>query len=91
MDPTSPSLASDSSGFQYMKWILLTCWYFCNFLHPLPPTLGFPDGSVNSLPATQETRETQVVSGEIPWRRKWQPTLISLPGKIPWTEEPGGL
>ena len=26
-----------------------------------------------------------------PWRRKWQPTPVSLPGKIPWTEEPGRL
>ena len=23
-------------------------------------------------------------------RRKWQPTPVFLPGKIPWTEEPGG-
>ena len=23
--------------------------------------------------------------------RKWQPTPIFLPGKTPWTEEPGGL
>ena len=29
--------------------------------------------------------------GKIPWRRKWQPTPVFLPGKIPWTEEPGGL
>ena len=28
---------------------------------------------------------------KIPWRRKWQPTPVSLPGKISWTEEPGGL
>ena len=27
----------------------------------------------------------------IPWRRKWQPTPVFLPGKIPWTEEPGRL
>ena len=26
-----------------------------------------------------------------PWRRKWQTSLIFLSGKIPWTEEPGGL
>ena len=25
------------------------------------------------------------------WRRAWQPTPVSLPGKSPWTEEPGGL
>ena len=27
---------------------------------------------------------------KIPWRRKWQPIPVFLPGKIPWTEEPGG-
>ena len=27
--------------------------------------------------------------GKISWRRKWQPTPVFLPGKIPWTEEPG--
>ena len=25
------------------------------------------------------------------WRRKWQPTPVFLPGKMPWTEEPGGI
>ena len=29
--------------------------------------------------------------GEILWRRKWQPTPVLLPGKIPWTEEPSRL
>ena len=29
--------------------------------------------------------------GKIPWRRKWQPTPVFLPGKIPWMEEPGRL
>ena len=29
--------------------------------------------------------------GKIPWRRKWQPTPVFLPGEITWTEEPGGL
>ena len=29
--------------------------------------------------------------GKRPWRRKWQPTPVFLPGKISWTEEPGGL
>ena len=28
---------------------------------------------------------------KIPWRRNWQPTPVLLPGRIPWTEEPGGL
>ena len=29
--------------------------------------------------------------GKIPWRRKWQPTPVFLPGESPWAEEPGGL
>ena len=29
--------------------------------------------------------------GKIPWRRKWQPTPVFLPGESPWTEEPGVL
>jgi len=28
---------------------------------------------------------------KIPWRRKWQPTPVFLPGKSPWTEKPGEL
>ena len=28
---------------------------------------------------------------KIPWRRKWQPTPVFLPGASPQTEEPGGL
>ena len=29
--------------------------------------------------------------GKIPWRRAWQPILVFLPVKSPWTEEPGRL
>ena len=32
----------------------------------------------------QETR-VQSLAWKIPWRRKWQPTPVFLPGKIPWT------
>ena len=28
---------------------------------------------------------------KILWRRKWQPTLVFLPGESSWTEGPGGL
>ena len=28
---------------------------------------------------------------KIPYRKVWQPTLVFLPGKSPWTEEPGRL
>ena len=29
--------------------------------------------------------------GKIPWKRKWQPTPVFLPGESPWTEEAGRL
>ena len=35
---------------------------------------------VKNLPAVQETRVQSWV-GKIPWRRKWQTTPVSLPGK----------
>ena len=43
--------------------------------------LGFPGGSVvKNLPAMRKTQVRSWV-GKIPWRRKWQPTLVFLPGK----------
>ena len=36
--------------------------------------------SVKNLPAVQETRFDPLVR-KIPWRRKWQPIPVSLPGK----------
>ena len=45
---------------------------------------------VKNLPAMQETR-VQSLDREDPWRREWQPTPVFLPGKFPWTEEPGRL
>ena len=35
---------------------------------------------VKNLPAVQETWDPWV--GKIPWRRKWQPTPVSSPGKF---------
>ena len=46
--------------------------------------LGFPGGSaVKNLPAIQEAQEMylQFLGRKIPWRRKWQPTPVFLPGK----------
>ena len=64
----------------------------CSVVHI---SLGFPDdASCEELPAsTGDERDTGLItgSGRFPWRRKWQPTPIFLPGEISWTEEPGGL
>ena len=36
---------------------------------------------VKNPPAVQET-QVHSLGGEDPWRRKWQPTLVLLPGKF---------
>ena len=44
--------------------------------------MDFPDGSaVKSLPANAVDKSSIPVSGRLPWRRKWQPTPVFLPGK----------
>ena len=56
---------------------------------------GFPNGSADKESACQCRRrrrwEFDPWVGKIPWRRKWQPTPVFVPGIIPWTEGPGGL
>ena len=52
---------------------------------------GFPGGSDGkNLPAVWETW-VRSLGHENPWRRERLPTPISLPGIIPWTEEPDRL
>ena len=67
----------------------------------LPLKRSFPGGSeVKNLPAVQKMQVwslgIDVIPmqlfpwvGKLPWRRKWQPTPVFLPEKIPWTEQPG--
>jgi len=44
--------------------------------------VGFPGGSVvKNLPAMQEGHRFNPWVGKIPWRRKWQPIPVFLPGK----------
>ena len=55
------------------------------------PSTGFPGGSDSKAFACHMGDLGWIPgSGRSPWRRKWQPTPVPLPGKIPWTEEPGG-
>ena len=44
--------------------------------------MGFPGGSVvKNLLASVGDVDLIPESGRFPWRRKWQPTLVFLPGK----------
>ena len=51
-------------------------------LDTVPGTMGFPNGLVAGESACSEGDPVSIPEWEkIPWRRKWQPTPISLPGK----------
>ena len=53
--------------------------------------LGFPgDPGKESVCQCRRLRFDPWV-GKIPWRRKWQPIPVFLPGEIPSIKEPGGL
>ena len=56
---------------------------------------GFPGGVRGKEPACQCRKHKRHGFSpwvrKSPWRRTWQPTLVFLPGKSPWTEEPGRL
>ena len=56
--------------------------------------MGFPGGASGKEPACQCRRHEMWVRSQvvrIPWRRKWQPTLVIFAWRIPWTEELGRL
>ena len=43
---------------------------------------GFPDGSVVKNLTTTQEMQVQSLGWEDPWRRKWQPTAVFLPGEF---------
>ena len=49
--------------------------------------------AVKNPPANKSLRRYKFYPwvGKIPWRRKWQPIPVFLPGESPWTEEPGRI
>ena len=72
-----------------LSWVLASC---DNLLKAMPFSLeGFPGGSgVKSLPALARDVGSILGSGKIPWRRKWQPTPVFLPGKFHRQRSPEG-
>ena len=52
---------------------------------------GFPGGASGKEPTCQCRRLKRLGFDfwvrKIPWRKKWQPTPVFLPGESPWTEE----
>ena len=56
---------------------------------------AFPGGTSGKEPACQWRRLKRHGFDswvrKTPWRRKWKPTPVFLPGESPWTEKPGRL
>ena len=77
----------------WLNWCLLHCWWILYWLSfqgsQLPSPIyiqswsqGFPGGSgKESTTCNVEGASSIPWSGKIPWRRKWQPTPVFLPGK----------
>ena len=64
---------------------MIKCWLLAPMkLRVLYYTVvGFPSGSaIKNLPAMQQIQVQSSWVGKIPWRRKWQPTPVFLPGKL---------
>ena len=95
------------SFLYYIFWIIISFVYMCDkyflpvwsfyfhsFYSPIA-VLRLPGGTSGKEPACQCSRHKRPGFcpgvGKISWRRAWQPTAVFLPGKIPWTEEPGWL
>ena len=71
-------------------WLTSLCIIGSSFIHL---SLSFPSGSVvKNSPAMQEPQETRVQSlgWEGPWKSRWQPTLVFLPGKSHGQRSLGG-
>ena len=60
-------------------------WYLASF----QSSGGLPGGKESACQCRRHRFYPWV--RKIPWRRKWQTTAVFLPGKFPWTEEPGRL
>ena len=55
-------------------------------------SVNFPGGSVlKNLPFQCRRCRFHPWAGKVPWRRKWKPTPVFLPGESPWAEELDGL
>ena len=54
---------------------------------------AIPGGAVvkNLPPKAEDARDECSRVEKIPWRRRWLPTAVFLPGKSHGQEEPGGL
>ena len=69
---------------------------------PYKPSFNLPSWSRSPKLVKVGHRRVKIIScrlwdalastkGKVPWKRKWYPTPVFLPGESPWREEHGGL
>ena len=70
---------------QYIKYMYIYIYIILG----LPQWLSGKESACNA----GDTGDMDLIpgSGRSPGGGNWQPTTVFLPGKIPWTEKPGGL
>ena len=75
-----------SGGRGMVGWDELGDWD--RHIYPTAHKMGFPDGSAGKESISRRHRRLGFNPWikKIPWRRKWQPIPLCLPGKSPWTE-----
>ena len=87
--------SSDHYGYPISNWIFCDKYERSYNISLFKMHMSFPGGTSGKEPTCQCRRckrgRFNTWVGKIPWRWKWQPTPIFLPGKIPWTEEPDRL
>ena len=97
-EPGPSAVRSQSSPKSFLEYILyrLARWkprglFPKHLVEDLYSIASFPGGSVERICLPCKKYGFNPWSGKVPWRRKWQPTPVSLPEKPPWTEEPVAL
>ena len=68
-----------------------TMWQSLKKNIPYSIALGIPSGLAVKYPPAVEGTRVQFLDQDDLLVMPWQPTSVFLPGKILWTEEPGGL
>ena len=69
----------------------LSWWKNRCSLRPEASGQSFPGGSDRRVCLQCGRPRFDSWVGKMFWRKKWQPTPVFLPEKIPWMKEPGGL
>ena len=79
----------------YHHYLILEQCYHLQMMNTFADIEGFPGSTSGKESACQFIRHKRCEFDpwfwKIPWRRKWQPTPVFLPGEIPRTEKSGGL